>query len=165
MISNELWEEKSSRVKKKTNMSHLIIVIEVSSTKYKRRQNRERDKGFNYFRERERDYYNKSGELQRHSDGQTVGRFFRTERSEVCFSSQHTDWFVMEGIFFFSPSFDFHFDWVLLLEEPNWPSFSLLKFRRIFYQCFWVLFDSILQCIVSEFPTQLETRTIWLIWS
>ena len=36
-------------------MSHLIIVIEVSSTKYKRRQNRERDKGFNYFRERERE--------------------------------------------------------------------------------------------------------------
>lgn len=36
-------------------MSRLIIVIEVSSTKYKRRQNRERDKGFNYFRERERE--------------------------------------------------------------------------------------------------------------
>ena len=51
-------------------MSRLIIVIEVSSTKYKRRQNGERDKGFNYFREserereRERDYYNKSGESQ-----------------------------------------------------------------------------------------------------
>ena len=54
-------------------MSRLIIVIEVSSTKYKRRQNGERDKGFNYFREsereRERDYYNKSGESQ--TDTQT----------------------------------------------------------------------------------------------
>ena len=36
-------------------MSRLIIVIEVSSTKYKRRQNGERDKGFNYFRESERE--------------------------------------------------------------------------------------------------------------
>ena len=77
-------------------MSRLIIVIEVSSTKYKRRQNGERDKGFNYFREREREREREIIIIKVVSHRQTLGRtdsrtFFRTERSEVCFSSQHTD--------------------------------------------------------------------------
>ena len=106
-------------------MSRLIIVIEVSSTKYKRRQNGERDKGFNYFREREREREREIIIIKLVSHRQTLGRtdsrtFFRTERSEVCFSSQHTDWFVMEGIFFFLSLF-----WL-----PLWLSFTSWRLKN-----------------------------------